>query len=85
MLLKDYHLVCRNRKCTFSKKKSKEYGLEHGCPRCGSDLIWNCPECERPLQNLDKKFCSMCRLPLEIDVEEPHTTEGEEGQHGVSA
>jgi predicted RNA-binding Zn-ribbon protein involved in translation (DUF1610 family) len=82
MLLKEYNLVCRNRKCDFAKKKSKDYGIELYCPDCGTDLIWTCPECERPLQNPKKKFCSLCRFPLEIDVEEHQEAQGKE-QDGV--
>lgn len=77
MILKHYFLVCRNRKCTFAKKKSKDYGVELFCPDCGSELIWSCPDCDRPLQNLQKKHCSLCRFPLEIDVEQPQAAVGE--------
>lgn len=71
MISNEYYLVCRNRKCKFSKKKSKEFGVEHFCPSCGTELLWKCPECDHPLQNREKTFCSICHIPLEIDVETP--------------
>ena len=77
MILKEYNLVCRNRKCDFVKKKSKDYGIELFCPVCSADLIWECPKCERPLQNPIRHYCSLCRAPLQIDIPEHQAADGE--------
>lgn len=57
-------IICPNRECAFSKKKPMNEDFENFCPSCATPLIWCCPECARPLQNLEKNFCSWCGQSL---------------------
>lgn len=65
-----HHVHCPNRACDFAKATPYGQGLETYCPRCRTELIHQCPECNMPLSNLQRGYCSWCGASTLIDVEQ---------------
>ena len=56
------YVVCSNAKCKFSVQGNAQ--TITGCPYCGSELIYGCEHCKRPLIFKGQAFCDECRKPL---------------------
>jgi len=55
-----YVMVCSLPECEFSKTNSYEQGVDQFCPKCGNEMYWKCPHCDRPLRDKGAAFCSGC-------------------------
>lgn len=68
MQFKEY-AICSNPSCNFSVQGVKE--TIAGCPRCGSDLIYECPHCHSLLYFKNQSFCieKNCRKPIKPAME----------------
>jgi len=56
--------VCSNPDCKFSRTYGRDDTLGKFCPMCAKELLYNCPECNGPIQTRGAVHCEACGAPL---------------------
>ena len=63
-MIDEYVMICMAPDCSFSKTNKYNKGVDQFCPRCGHEMIWKCPYCDRPLRDQGAAHCSGCGKEL---------------------